>query len=57
MLASTIQFSKYGQENQPQTTTYQAGTQTRETTHPIQNTHTNGLVRASPSHHINQSPG
>ena len=34
MLASTIQFSKYGQENQPQPDTYQEDPHTRETTHP-----------------------
>jgi len=54
MLASTIQFSKYGQEHQPRTTTYRAdASNTRETTHPDQDTHTNGLVRAGPSHPSN----
>ena len=50
MLASTIQFSKYGQEHQPLTTTRQMSIQPRETKHPVQNTHTNSLVRAGPSH-------
>jgi hypothetical protein len=51
MLASTIQFSKYGQEHQPKTTTYQANTQNpgkKHTQNP--DTHTSGLVRAGPSH-------
>ena len=58
MLASTIQFSKYGQETRPIHTTYLGRhPQPRETTHPDQDTHTNGLVRAGPSHPSNQSPG
>jgi hypothetical protein len=51
MLASTIQFSKYGQEHQPLIITLRyTSIQPRETTHPVQNTHTNGLMRAGPSH-------
>ena len=55
MLASTIQFSKYGQEHQPQTTTYQRKHPTQGNNTPRQDTHTNGLVRAGPSHHTNQN--
>ena len=39
MLASTIQFSKYGQENQPRTTTHHQTRPDRETTHPSKRTH------------------
>ena len=55
MLASTIQFSKYGQEHQPRTTTYQKNPSPRETTHP-ENKPTSSLMRAGPSHPTNQKP-
>jgi hypothetical protein len=57
MLASTIQFSKYGQDNQPQTTTCQYKHPNQGNNTPNPDTHTNRLVRAGPSHHTNQSPG
>ena len=53
MLASTIQFSKYGQENQPQPDTYQEDPHTREITHPAKEP-LDGLSKAGPSHHTNQ---
>jgi hypothetical protein len=39
MLASTIQFSKYGQEHQPYITTTLGKHLAGETTHPLKHTH------------------
>ena len=50
MLASTIQFSKYGQEHQPHIHHTPEDPPTRETTHP-EDEPTSSLVRAGPSHH------
>ncbi|WP_343890557.1 hypothetical protein, partial [Kribbella sandramycini] len=48
MLASTIQFSKYDQEHRPETTTYRAKHPDQGNKTPNPNTHTSGLMRASP---------
>jgi hypothetical protein len=56
MLASTIQFSKYGQKP-ARTTTYQGEHPSQGNNPPRTNTHTNGLVKAGPSHPPNRSTG
>jgi hypothetical protein len=44
-----MQFSKYGQEHQPNTPPTDPDPPQRENT-PLQQTHHNGLVKAGPSH-------
>src|SRR5215207_1693973 len=56
MLASTIQFSKYGQEHQPRTpptnpSHHREGKQT-----PLQETLHSGMVKAGPSHTTTPGP-
>ena len=57
MLASTIQFSKYGQEHQPRTTTTQDNTLRGNNT-PLKHHHqTFGESRPQPHHHTKTHKG